>query len=178
MISKPGQKEGKASKHHCASCVVLPSSLLYRPSSSWPHRTWTARPGWGRGWERAECCSTEFPPPRWLWSARTHLRGKAQNTEGFHNCTETTTKTHNNKTTIQQHMYTHQICPCTGSAGGLRFWTLPPASSVECWPPTWEWSGSRSLPLNQQHMVSTFHSYALQSKPLNLDCFHQVISHD
>lgn len=131
-----------------------PSSLLALPSSSWPRKPWTAQPGLGRGWERAECRSTEFPRPHWLWSVRKHLRGRIQKQRRV-------TAVHLQKINMSEllNCSTHQKCPCNGSAGGLRFWTLPPAASVECWPPTWEWSGSHSQPLHGQQIVSHHESF-------------------
>lgn len=124
--------------------LLSPSVLLVPPSSSWPHRTWSARLGWGPGWETAACRSTALPHPHWIWSERKHLREADRGGSGWQ-------KTGKQPCTFTLESVTHQICLCSGSDEGLHSWTLRPEASVECWPPTWEWWGSRSRPLQGQH---------------------------
>lgn len=131
--------------------LLSPSVLLVPPSSSWPHRTWSAQPGWGPGWETAACRSTALPHPLWIWSEQKHLRGADRGGSGWQ-------KTAKQPCTFTLESGTHQICLCSGSDEGLHSWTLPPEASVECWPPTWEWWGSRSRPLQGQHSGNYTHS--------------------
>lgn len=142
--------------------LLSPSVLLVPPSSSWPHRTWSAQLGWGPGWETAACRSTALPRPHWIWSERKHLRGAHRGGWGGQ-------KTGKQPRTFKVESVPHQICLCSGSDEGPHSWTLPPEASAECWPPTWEWWGSHSRPLQGQHLGNYTHS--LLKDP------HGVISH-
>lgn len=91
--------------------------------------------------------------------------GKAQNTAGIYNCAA---RRKQNMPELYNRWIckclTHQRCPCTGSAGGLRSWTWLPAASAACWPPTWEWSGSHSPSLYKQRIISFFESALKKQK--------------
>ena len=131
-----------------AQKIVLPSSHHYQPSSSWPHRSWTVQLDWTPAPGRAGCHSTGCSPPPCLWSERRHLKGQPCMTEF-----DKSMFFKRSFWIVQKHTLTYRICPCNASAGGLHFWTSPPAASAEYWPPTLVWSGSRSLPLNKNTKI-------------------------